>query len=161
MLVFISATRLQHKAENVVQSDKVWVAFQVPTVPSEKMTVLWDIAPYSLVKTDRSFRGAYCLYLQGNGSYRTCPYAICFTFSSLLLHALAPCIQSVTSKLRSMLHHHLSAMSVTLDIMSSGSNVLQLKFRWQEEITHTANIKRLIDQLNIATVLRRNSCLTT
>jgi hypothetical protein len=30
------------------------------------MTIFWDIAPCSLVETDRHFRGAYCLNLQGN-----------------------------------------------------------------------------------------------
>jgi hypothetical protein len=30
-----------------------------------KMAVLWDVAPCSLVETDRRFRGAYCLHHQG------------------------------------------------------------------------------------------------
>jgi hypothetical protein len=31
-----------------------------------KMTVLWDIAPCSLVEVYRRFRGAYCLHHQGD-----------------------------------------------------------------------------------------------
>jgi hypothetical protein len=31
-----------------------------------KMTVFWDIAPRSLVKFDRRFRGAYRLHYQGD-----------------------------------------------------------------------------------------------
>jgi hypothetical protein len=30
------------------------------------MTIFWDIAPCSLVETDRRCRGAYCLNHQGN-----------------------------------------------------------------------------------------------
>jgi hypothetical protein len=30
------------------------------------MTIFWDDAPCSLVETDQSFRGAYCLYHQGD-----------------------------------------------------------------------------------------------
>jgi hypothetical protein len=30
------------------------------------MTVFWDVAPYSLVEINRRFRGAYCLYHQGD-----------------------------------------------------------------------------------------------
>jgi hypothetical protein len=32
---------------------------------SVKMAVFWDVAPCSLVETDRHFRDAYCLYHQG------------------------------------------------------------------------------------------------
>jgi hypothetical protein len=30
------------------------------------MTIFWDIAPCSLVETDRRFRGAYCLHYQND-----------------------------------------------------------------------------------------------
>jgi hypothetical protein len=30
------------------------------------MTFFWDVAPCSLVDIDRHFRGAYCLYHQGD-----------------------------------------------------------------------------------------------
>jgi hypothetical protein len=36
--------------------------FQVLTAASMKSTVLWDIAPCSLVEVDRRFWGAYCLH---------------------------------------------------------------------------------------------------
>jgi hypothetical protein len=36
------------------------VTFQVFTTVSMKMTVFWDVAPCSLVKVERRFRGAYC-----------------------------------------------------------------------------------------------------
>jgi hypothetical protein len=42
----------------------VKVRFQVITAASMKMTVFWDIAPFSPVETDRHFRGAYCLHHQ-------------------------------------------------------------------------------------------------
>jgi hypothetical protein len=32
------------------------------------LTVFWDVAPCSLVETDRRFRGAYCLYHQGDAN---------------------------------------------------------------------------------------------
>jgi hypothetical protein len=28
----------------------------------EKLTILWNVQPYSIVETDRRFRGAYCLH---------------------------------------------------------------------------------------------------
>jgi hypothetical protein len=31
-----------------------------------KMALFWDVASYSLVSTDRRFRGAYCLHHQGD-----------------------------------------------------------------------------------------------
>jgi hypothetical protein len=31
-----------------------------------KMTVFWDVAQFTLVETDRRFRGDYCLYHQGD-----------------------------------------------------------------------------------------------
>jgi hypothetical protein len=31
-----------------------------------KTNVFWDVAPCSLVESDRCFRGAYCLHRQGN-----------------------------------------------------------------------------------------------
>jgi hypothetical protein len=42
------------------------VRFQVLTVMSMKMTVFWDVTPYSLVDIDRRFRGTCCLHHQGN-----------------------------------------------------------------------------------------------
>jgi hypothetical protein len=33
-----------------------------------KMTVFWDVAPCSLVETDRGFRDAYCLHNQGDAN---------------------------------------------------------------------------------------------
>jgi hypothetical protein len=41
------------------------VRFQVLMVMSMKMAVFWDIAPCSLVHTDRRFRGTYCFHDQG------------------------------------------------------------------------------------------------
>jgi hypothetical protein len=38
----------------------MFVRFKVLTVVNMKMTVLWDIAPCSLVGVDRRFRRAYC-----------------------------------------------------------------------------------------------------
>jgi hypothetical protein len=40
--------------------------FRVLTVASMKMTVFWDVAPCSLVETDRHFRGTNCLHHQGD-----------------------------------------------------------------------------------------------
>jgi hypothetical protein len=40
--------------------------FQVLTVSSMNVSLFWNVAPYSLVDTDRHFRGAYCLYHQGS-----------------------------------------------------------------------------------------------
>jgi hypothetical protein len=40
--------------------------FQVLTATSMKMTVFWDVAPCSLVATDRRFRGVHCLHHQGD-----------------------------------------------------------------------------------------------
>jgi hypothetical protein len=33
------------------------------------MAVFWDVTPCSLIDTDRSFRGTYCLHYQGFGQY--------------------------------------------------------------------------------------------
>jgi hypothetical protein len=41
------------------------VRFQVLTAASMKMTVFWDVAPCSMVDTDRRFRVAYCVNHQG------------------------------------------------------------------------------------------------
>jgi hypothetical protein len=41
------------------------VRFQVPTATSMKMTVIWDVAPCSLVEIVLRFRGAYCIHHQG------------------------------------------------------------------------------------------------
>jgi hypothetical protein len=35
------------------------------------MTVFWDVAQCSLVKTDRRFLGVYCLHHQGDESHRS------------------------------------------------------------------------------------------
>jgi hypothetical protein len=40
--------------------------FQVFTAASMKKTVFLDVAPYSLIKVCRHFRGAYCLHHQGS-----------------------------------------------------------------------------------------------
>jgi hypothetical protein len=42
------------------------VRMQVLTATSMKMTVLSHVVPFSLVETDRRFRGAYCLHRQGD-----------------------------------------------------------------------------------------------
>jgi hypothetical protein len=47
------------------------VRFQVLTAASMKVTVVWDVAPCSLVDIDLRFRGAYCLHHQGNESFTT------------------------------------------------------------------------------------------
>jgi hypothetical protein len=44
------------------------VRCQVLTAANMKMTFFWDVAPCSLVKVDRRFRGAY--YLHNRGHYR-------------------------------------------------------------------------------------------
>jgi hypothetical protein len=41
------------------------LAHTLTTYLFNKMTVFWDIAPCSLVKVDRRFRGVYCLHHQG------------------------------------------------------------------------------------------------
>jgi hypothetical protein len=38
--------------------------FEVLTKMSMKIAVFWDVAPCSLVGTDRRFRGAYCFHHQ-------------------------------------------------------------------------------------------------
>jgi hypothetical protein len=38
------------------------MGFQVLTATNMKMIVIWDVAPCSLVETDRRFRGAYGLH---------------------------------------------------------------------------------------------------
>jgi hypothetical protein len=43
-----------------------FVRFQVLTLMSMKMAVFGYVAPCSLVDTDSRFRGAYCLYHQGD-----------------------------------------------------------------------------------------------
>jgi hypothetical protein len=45
---------------------KLLVRFQLLTAASMKMTVFWDISPYSLVEVDRRFRDVYCLHHHGN-----------------------------------------------------------------------------------------------
>jgi hypothetical protein len=40
--------------------------FQLLTAASMKITVFWDVAPYSLVEVYRRFKGAYCLHHQGD-----------------------------------------------------------------------------------------------
>jgi hypothetical protein len=42
------------------------VRFQVLTGTRMKMTVFYDVMPWSLVETDQHFRGAYCLHHQGD-----------------------------------------------------------------------------------------------
>jgi hypothetical protein len=42
----------------------------VLTAASMKMTVLWDMAPCTVVEVDRGFRGAYCLHHQGEDGGR-------------------------------------------------------------------------------------------
>jgi hypothetical protein len=39
------------------------------TAASMNMAVFWDVAPCSLVGTDRRFKGAYCLLRQSNDQY--------------------------------------------------------------------------------------------
>jgi hypothetical protein len=54
---------------HLAQTDKIdrrniitiQMRFQVLTAPSMKISVFWDVVPYSLVETDRRFRGAHCL----------------------------------------------------------------------------------------------------
>jgi hypothetical protein len=43
-----------------------FVRFKVLTAMSMKMVVFWDVAPRSLVDTDRHFGGVYYLYHQGD-----------------------------------------------------------------------------------------------
>jgi hypothetical protein len=42
--------------------------FQVLTAANMKMTVLWDVKPFSLVEVYRRLRGAYCLQRPDRGS---------------------------------------------------------------------------------------------
>jgi succinate dehydrogenase/fumarate reductase cytochrome b subunit len=44
-----------------------FLSIQVLTAACMKMTVFWDVAPCSLVETDKRFRGACCLHHQVNG----------------------------------------------------------------------------------------------
>jgi hypothetical protein len=43
--------------------------FEVFTAASMKLSVVWDIAPCSLVGVDWRFRGVYCLHYQGDQHY--------------------------------------------------------------------------------------------
>jgi hypothetical protein len=54
---------LDHPANicGTVQIMDLLVRFHVLTETGMKMAVFWDVAPCSLVDTDRHFRGAYCL----------------------------------------------------------------------------------------------------
>jgi hypothetical protein len=51
-----------------------WAALRVSGISSsqggeyEEWLVFWDVAPCSLIDTDRRFRGAYCLHHQGSRS---------------------------------------------------------------------------------------------
>jgi hypothetical protein len=47
-------------------SAKSRMTFEVHTATSTETTVLWDVAPRSLVLIDRRFREAYCLHYQGD-----------------------------------------------------------------------------------------------
>jgi hypothetical protein len=58
-----------------IYKKSLWVLIFVRTLyrsiitqnsPALNMTAFWDIAPCGLVKVDRRFRDAYCLYLQGS-----------------------------------------------------------------------------------------------
>jgi hypothetical protein len=42
------------------------VRFQVLTAASMNMTLFWDVTPFSLVVSDRRFRGTFCLYHHGD-----------------------------------------------------------------------------------------------
>jgi hypothetical protein len=46
------------------------VRFQVLAAASMNMAVFWDVAPCSLVESDRRFRDAYCLYRQGHHGWQ-------------------------------------------------------------------------------------------
>jgi hypothetical protein len=43
-----------------------WVRFQVLTATSMRMVAFWDVAPCSVIDTDRHLRGVYCLHRQGD-----------------------------------------------------------------------------------------------
>jgi hypothetical protein len=40
------------------------VRFQILTEARMKMTVFWDVVPFSFVESEQSFRGSYCLQHQ-------------------------------------------------------------------------------------------------
>jgi hypothetical protein len=43
----------------------------------KKMAVFWDVAPRSLVDTNRGFRLAYCLHHQGDATFEHCSAHAC------------------------------------------------------------------------------------
>jgi hypothetical protein len=45
-----------------VQTSKNFLRFQVLTSTSMNVAVFWDVAPRSLVETERRFRGTYCFH---------------------------------------------------------------------------------------------------
>jgi hypothetical protein len=53
-----------HVAESFLRSweSLTWLRNSLSLMEPMKMAVFWDVAPCSLVKTDGSFRGAYCLH---------------------------------------------------------------------------------------------------
>jgi hypothetical protein len=74
-LYFISTvlSRVRHQVVAHLTSEQITcnhLRFQVLTATCMKMAVLWDVALCSLVDIDRCFRGAYCLYYQGDDPRR-------------------------------------------------------------------------------------------
>jgi hypothetical protein len=61
---------LVHLDKEDEEQAMLFVKFLVPTAGSMKMSVFWNIAPCSLVETDRRFRGAYCFHHHGHDNGR-------------------------------------------------------------------------------------------
>jgi hypothetical protein len=53
------------------------------TLSVKKMDVFWDVALYSLVETDRRFRGAYCIHYQGRLHGTTPQKAVIFVLAAV------------------------------------------------------------------------------
>jgi hypothetical protein len=51
-------------AKLLLNTNPIYVRFQVLTAASMKIRTFWDIAPCGLVVVDRRFRSVYCLHHQ-------------------------------------------------------------------------------------------------
>jgi hypothetical protein len=60
-----ACSMISNTACRILSKNNHTMRFQVLTATRIKTTVFWDVAPCSLVETDRRFRGAFCLHHQG------------------------------------------------------------------------------------------------
>jgi hypothetical protein len=59
---------------------------EVPTAVTIMSSIIWDLTPCSLLTFYQYFRGAYCLYLQGQ--------SMCFTYPSTLKKETVGCSET-------------------------------------------------------------------